>query len=82
MDKLNKPASLNTLASPTELKATINTLAVCPWCYKAKKLMEQFGIEYTEIPDMSPDHPTVPYIVINDEVIGGYAELREFCAEL
>lgn len=82
MDKLNKPASLNQLGDTATMTAEIYTLPVCPWCYKAKKLMQEFGIEYTETPDTHPDHPTVPYIIINGEVIGGYAELREFCAEL
>ena len=82
MDQLNKPASLNQLGAPETLTATINTIAVCPWCYKAKKLMQEFGIDYTEIDGQHADYETVPYIVINGEPIGGYAQLREFCAEL
>ena len=44
--------------------------------------MEEFDIEYTEIDGFHRDHPTVPYIIINDEVVGGYGELRGYVADL
>ena len=64
------------------MKATINTLPSCPYCTKAKKLLTFKGIEYEEMSGFHPDHPTVPYIVIDGEVIGGFTELARFVRNL
>ena len=58
--------------------ATINTLPDCPWCVKAKKLLDLQGISYTEVNGKVDNHPTVPYIVIDGEPIGGFTELAQF----
>lgn len=70
-------------------KAVIYTKDECPYCVKAKKLMEGFHIEYSEVKigvDMSreefvetfPDQGTVPLIFINEEKVGGYNEFRNW----
>ena len=60
------------------MEATINTLSSCPWCVKAKKLLDLKGIQYTEIDGKVDNHPTVPYIEIDGVAIGGFTELARF----
>ena len=57
--------------------AVIHTLPECPWCYRAKALMDHINLDYTEIKEKHPDWPTVPYITIDGEVIGGFSELAK-----
>ena len=64
------------------MSCTINTLPSCPYCVKAKKLLDFKGIEYTEVNGKFDGHPTVPYIVLNGEAIGGYAELLQYVRNL
>ncbi|AOA59232.1 glutaredoxin 3 [Acinetobacter larvae] len=59
----------------------------CPYCVRAKQLLERKGIAYTEINLSNEDpevrmtlmqktkHRTVPQIFINDEFIGGFDQL-------
>ena len=55
--------------------AIINTLPNCPWCVKAKKLLDLYGIQYIEVNGKSDLFPTVPYIEIDGSQIGGFIEL-------
>ena len=64
------------------MKATINTLPNCPWCVKAKKLLDLKGIEYTEVNGKVDNWPTVPYIEIDGQGIGGFTELARFVRSL
>lgn len=64
------------------MKATINTLPTCPWCDRAKRLLKLKGIDYEEILSKSEDWPTVPYIVVNGQPIGGFAEFAAWCRKL
>lgn len=69
-------------------KVEIYTSTYCAYCHAAKRLLAQKGVEYVEV-DLSSDHElrislvekhnwrTVPIILINDELIGGYDELAE-----
>jgi alkyl hydroperoxide reductase subunit F len=64
----------------------------CPWCHRAKALLERKGVEVHEIL-VSGDTPewdamttrtggrTTPQILINQEVIGGYNELAVLNAQ-
>ena len=61
------------------MTATINTLPNCPWCVKAKKLMDLKGIQYTELEGKVDNWPTVPYIEINGQPIGGFTEFAAWC---
>ena len=68
-------------------KVMIYTTTYCPYCYAAKALLNSKGVKYKEI-DVTKDPKmkrkvmeelgwkTVPIILINDRVIGGYDDLR------
>lgn len=68
-------------------KVEIYTKAVCPYCVRAKQLLDSKGVTYTEIPvDTDPKElemmllraegrRTVPQIFINDMGIGGCDDL-------
>ena len=69
----------------TEVK--IYSTNSCPYCVRAKQLLERKGIAYTEI-NLSTEaaevrmelmqktnHRTVPQIFIGDEFIGGFDQL-------
>ena len=66
----------------------IYTTNYCPYCNRAKRLLESKGVEYSEIKlDCDPNQKyeimnnlkwrTVPIIVIDEQVIGGYDQLVE-----
>jgi glutaredoxin 3 len=68
-------------------KIEIYTKAFCPYCYRAKALLDSKGVEYEEI-DISMGGPrrpemieraggrtTVPQIFIDDKHIGGSDDL-------
>ena len=68
-------------------KITMYTTAWCGYCTRAKALLEERGLEFEEIRvDDDPSFRqqlvektggwTVPQILIGDEPIGGYMELR------
>lgn len=60
----------------------------CPWCVRAKALLESKGLDYEEI-NISSDtdralemvrrsgRRTVPQVFIDDESIGGFDELSQ-----
>ncbi|WP_139850854.1 glutaredoxin 3 [Acinetobacter pullicarnis] len=59
----------------------------CPYCVRAKQLLERKGIAFTEVnlsveaPEVrlelmeKTNHRTVPQIFINDDFIGGFDQL-------
>ena len=65
----------------------------CPYCVQAKTLLSQKGIEFEErkigdgwtkeqLLEAAPDARSVPQIFLNDELVGGFTELRaKFLAE-
>ena len=65
----------------------IYSTSVCPYCIRAKQLLERKGVAYTEVnlsnedPQVRLDlmqrtnHRTVPQIFINDQFIGGFDQL-------
>lgn len=70
---------------------TIYTKENCPWCVKAKELMNNLGMKYTEkklnvdftreelrelVPEPLP--LTVPQVFIYKKRIGGYEDLEEY----
>ncbi len=69
-------------------KVEIYTSTYCAYCYAAKALLKKKGVEYTEV-NLSKDRElriklvekhnwrTVPMIVINENLIGGYEQLVE-----
>ena len=71
----------------SEPKVEIYTKAWCGYCARAKRLLDEKGVEYTEY-DISmggekreemvrrkPDARTVPQIFIDDKAIGGSDDL-------
>ena len=67
-------------------KVEIYTSTYCGYCNAAKGLLKDKGVEFVEI-DLSNDHElrikllekhkwrTVPIIVVNDRLLGGFHEL-------
>lgn len=60
------------------MKAKIWTIPNCPFCIKAKKLMDLKKINYEEMQGFHPAHPTVPYIELDGEPIGGFTDFARY----
>jgi glutaredoxin len=71
------------------MKAIIWSKDRCPYCEQAKNLMRSRGIEYEErnidhgysreqLLETVPTARTVPQILIDGCIIGGFNELREY----
>ena len=70
------------------MKAIVWSKHHCPYCDQAKALLTQKGIEFEErkvgdgytkedLLEAVPSARTVPQIFINDELIGGFQELKK-----
>lgn len=70
------------------MKAVVWSKDACPFCDQAKNLLKLKGIEYEErnisrdwtreqLLEAVPDARTVPQIFLNNELIGGFTELRK-----
>ena len=70
------------------MKAVVWSKDACPFCDQAKNLLKLKGIEYEErnishdwtreqLLEAVPNARTVPQIFLNDELIGGFTELRK-----
>jgi glutaredoxin len=64
----------------------------CPYCVKSKALLKGYGLEYIETMigkditreeflDKFPEARTVPQIVMDDELVGGFEELAKRLAK-
>ncbi len=64
----------------------------CPYCDQAKALLNQKGIQFEErkigdgwtkedLLEAIPTARTVPQIIINDELVGGFTELKKKLTE-
>ena len=74
-------------------KVVIYSSTVCPYCVKAKKLLETKGVDYKELNiDENPDfidesvkrsggRTTVPQVFIDDVHVGGCDELYDLDRE-
>lgn len=69
------------------MKAIVWSKDQCPFCVQAKQLLELKGIEYEErkigeqwtredLLEMVPTARSVPQIFLDDELVGGFQELR------
>lgn len=69
------------------MKATVWSKSQCAYCDQAKALLTQKGIEFEErkighgytreqLLEAVPTARSVPQIFIDDELIGGFAELK------
>lgn len=71
----------------------IYTTAICPYCVRAKSLLDRKGVSYTEIDvgmdadkraemmDRAGGRRTVPQIFINGQHVGGSDDLHALDAE-
>jgi glutaredoxin len=70
------------------MKAVIWSKYQCPYCDQAKALMKQRGIEFEEkkigdgytkedLLEAIPTARTVPQIILDGELIGGFQELKK-----
>lgn len=69
-------------------KVEVYSTNYCPYCVRAKQLLDAKDIDYTEIDVTNDDagrvalveksggRRTVPQIFINDKPVGGYDDLR------
>lgn len=73
----------------TKMKAVVWSKYNCPFCDQAKALLKQKGITYEEkkigdgytkedLLESVPNARTVPQIFLNDNLIGGFTELKKF----
>ena len=71
------------------MKAIVWSKYHCPYCDQAKALLTQKGIPFEErkigdgytreeLLEAVPNARTVPQIFIDEKLIGGFAELREY----
>jgi glutaredoxin-related protein len=71
------------------MKAIVWSKNQCPYCVQAKNLLASQGIEYEErninhnytreqLLEAVPNARTVPQIFIDDKLIGGFTELRQY----
>lgn len=71
------------------MKIEIYTVSYCIYCNLAKELLKKANILYTEIELEKNEkllnemiykynHKTVPIIIIDGKLLGGYSELKEF----
>ena len=71
-----------------EMKAVVWSRYHCPFCDQAKALLTQNGIEFEErkigdgwtkedLLEAVPSARTVPQIFLNEELIGGFTELKK-----
>ncbi len=70
------------------MKAIVWSKDQCPYCVQAKALLDSRGIDYEErninqgwtreqLLESVPGARTVPQIFLDDQLIGGFTELRE-----
>lgn len=70
------------------MKAIVWSKDACPFCDQAKNLLKLKGIEYEErnisrdwtreqLLEAVPNARTVPQIFLDEELIGGFTELRK-----
>lgn len=73
------------------MKVKIYSKPNCPWCVKAKELMNKIGVDYEELVldvdykredlrELVPENLplTVPQIFIDGKRIGGYEDFAEY----
>ena len=75
------------------MQAIVWSKTPCPYCDQAKALLKSRGIDYEErnitegtwtkeqLMEAVPNARTVPQIFINQQLIGGFTELRKYIEE-
>ena len=74
------------------MKAVLWSKYHCPFCDQAKAMLKQKGIQFEErkigdgytkedLLEAVPTARTVPQIFIDDQLIGGFTELRKYISD-
>jgi glutaredoxin 3 len=74
------------------MKAIVWSKYHCPYCDQAKALLEQKGIEFEErkigdgwskeeLLETVPNARSVPQILIDNQLVGGFIELQKYLKE-
>jgi glutaredoxin len=70
------------MATATKTKYKMHVMANCPFCEKAKALLNSYEVQFDMISEKSPDWPTFPVIYKQDNenvsLIGGFNELLTY----
>ena len=88
-ESLTNKAELYIQVKGNEMKATVWSKYHCPYCDQAKALLKQRGIAFEEkkigdgytreeLLEAVPDARTVPQIFVDEQLIGGFTELKTF----
>jgi glutaredoxin len=86
---LTSKAELYIRVKGNEMKAVVWSKYHCPYCDQAKALLKQRGIMFEErkigdgytreeLMEAVPDARTVPQIFVDEQLIGGFTELKTF----
>jgi glutaredoxin len=86
---LTSKAELYIRVKGNEMKAVVWSKYHCPYCDQAKALLKQRGISFEErkigdgytreeLMEAVPDARTVPQIFVDEQLIGGFTELKTF----
>jgi glutaredoxin len=75
------------------MKAVVWSKPACPYCDQAKALLKMKGIEYEEkiigdgylkedLLEAVPGARSVPQIILDEKLIGGFQELKQYFAKV
>jgi glutaredoxin len=75
------------------MKAVVWSKPACPYCDQAKALLKMKGIEYEEkiigdgylkedLLEAVPGARSVPQIILDKQLIGGFQELKQYFAKV
>jgi glutaredoxin len=75
------------------MKAVVWSRPACPYCDQAKALLKMKGIEYEEkiigdgylkedLLEAVPGARSVPQIILDEKLIGGFQELKQYFAKV
>ncbi|MEO2094708.1 MAG: glutaredoxin domain-containing protein [bacterium] len=77
---------------PSPMRIEIYTQSYCPFCRSAIQLLDDLGAPYShhEMDEKGPeldeikarfDHHTIPIVVIDDALVGGFTELSKLAEQ-
>lgn len=89
LSKLTSLPRPTTYQKENKMKATVWSKYHCPYCDQAKALLKQKGIEFEEkkigdgytkedLLEAVPTARTVPQIFLDEQLIGGFTELKQY----
>ena len=81
---------LNEEGHRTQSRVTVYTLEACPFCLRAKSILDDIGVKYQEklldgdigkrrwVMEQSGGRKVLPQIFVEDRHLGGFYELKRF----